>query len=239
VSIEQGVQVKDQWPDGKIVPSITGWTMIYPQLRASNPAALLDPDFRRALIMSIDREQLAETLAAGLAPVAHSIISPDDAAYAAVESSIVRWPYDVRRAAQLIEGMGFSKGQDGNPVQRLQDNEYRATYPGLELVNQPHGTEGIVNLLDSSAAPLPERNYRAPNKSRNRGQYVNLTYDALMERYLTTVPTAERMQMLGQILHQQLVMGLYYGVDAIMMANRLEQVPPGSGWNAHQWDLRR
>jgi peptide/nickel transport system substrate-binding protein len=287
VSIEQGIQVRDQWQDGKVIPSITGWTMMYPQLRSPNPAALLEPDFRRALIMSIDREQLAESLAAGLAPVAHSIIPPDDAVYPAIKDRIVQWPHDPRRATQILERMGFTKGpndtlRDTNneplaveirtttnqanqkaafavadafqrvgiagapvviPVQRLQDNEYRANYPGLELVNQPHSTEGIVNLLDSSAAPLPERNYRAPNKSRNRGAYVNPEYDRLMDRYLTTVPNAERMQVLGQIVHlqtdQQLVMGLYYSVDAIMVANRLRNIPPGSAWNAHSWEYVR
>lgn len=287
VSIEQGVQIRDQWAHGKVVPNITGWTMMYPQLRTPSPAALLEPDFRRALIQSIDRQQLAETLAAGMAPVADSIIPPDEASYSAIASRIVRWPYDPRRAVQLIESLGFSRGPDGTfrdatnerlsieirtttnqanqkatfavadafqriglgaapvviPVQRLQDNEYRANYPGLELVNQPHGTEGIANLLHSSAAPLPERNYRAPNKSRNRGSYLNPAYDALMDKYLTAVPWQERMQVLGEIVHMQtdlqLVMGLYYSVDAIMMANRLENVPPASGWNAHDWNIRR
>ncbi len=286
VSIEQGIQIRDQWQDGKIVPSITGWTMMYPQLRAPSPAALADAEFRRALIQAIDREQLAESLAAGLAPVADSIIPPDEAAYDSIKNRIVRWTYDPRRTAQLIEGMGFAKGPNGMyrdsggesltieirtttnqanqkaaaavgdafqrvgiggnpvviPVQRLQDNEYRATYSGLELVNQPDGTEGVVNLLDSSAAPLPERNFRAPNKSRNRGSYVNPAYDALMDRYVTTVPVAERMRALGQLVQlqtdQQLVMGLYYSVDAIMIANRLGNVPPGSAWNAHEWNIR-
>jgi peptide/nickel transport system substrate-binding protein len=287
VSIEQGIQVRDQWQDGKIVPSISGWTMMYPQLRVPSPAALTEADFRRALILSIDRQQMAETFTSGLAPEADSIIPPTAAEYAAIQSSIVRWPYDPRRAMQLIEAQGFQRGADGAfrdstnqplaieirtttneanqkasfavadafqrvgvqgdatviPVQRLQDNEYRANYPGLELVNQPDGVLGIENLLDSSAAPLPERSYRAPNKSRNRGAYVNPEYDALMDRYLTTVPMQERMQVLGQIIHQQtdlqLVMGLYYSADAIMMAKRLQNVPPASGWNAYQWDVTR
>jgi peptide/nickel transport system substrate-binding protein len=285
VSIEQGILVRDQWPDGKIVPSISGWTMMYPQLRVPNPAALLQADFRRGLIESIDRQQMAETFTAGLAPAADSIIPPNAAEYPAIQSSIVRWPYDPRRAMRTIEAQGFQRAADGLfrdaanqtlsieirtttneanqkaafavadafqrvgiaadavviPVQRLQDNEYRANYPGLELVNQPDGASGLQNLLDSSAAPLPERNYRAPNKSRNRGGYVNPQYDALMDRYLTTVPVQERMQVLGQIIHHQtdlqLVMGLYYSADAIMMAKRLQNVPAASGWNAHQWDV--
>ena len=128
------------------------------------------------------------------------------------------------------------------PVQLLQNREYRATYPGLELVNQPNGVSGIENLLHSSAAPTPERNYQAPSSSRNRGQYLNREYDAVMDRYRMTIPMGERLQILGEIVHHQtdlqLVTGLFYTADAIMIANRLQSVPPGSSWNAHLWEVR-
>ncbi|MPZ15980.1 MAG: hypothetical protein GEU73_16420 [Chloroflexi bacterium] len=285
VSIEQAVPVRDQWLDGKMIAHIDGWTMMYPQLRSPTPSSLGDPQFRRALISTIDRQQLADTLTAGLAPIADSIIAPVQPEYRSVEPSIVRYSYDPNRAAQLLEGMGLTKGADGTyhdaanqrisveirtttndanqkatlavadylqragigaepvviPVARLQDREYRSTYPGLELVNQPHGVDGFEDLLHSSAAPLPERNYRAPKSSRNRGAYMNPEYDALMERYKTTIPLQERMQVLGQLLHQQtdlqLVMGVFYTADAIMMANRLTDAPPATTWNAHEWDV--
>jgi ABC-type transport system substrate-binding protein len=268
-----------------MLPYTAGWTMMYPQLRAPVPPALGDPQLRRAIIMAIDRQQLAETLTAGLATVAHSIIAPDQAEYASIEKDIVRYDYDQRRSAQMIESLGFTRGQDGSfrdgagqplsvevrtttndanqkatfaiadylqragltaepfviPVQQLQNREFRATYPGLELVNQPAGANGFRNLLHSSAAPLPERNYRAPASSRNRGQYVNPDYDALMDQYNTTIPARERMQAMGQIIRQQtdqqLLMGIFYTVDAIMMANRLKNVPPASTWNAETWEV--
>ncbi len=286
VSVEQAVSTRDRWSEGKMVPYINGWTMMYPQLRAPTPALLGDPQFRRALTMAIDRQQLADILTAGLAPAADAIISPDQPEYPYVQSSIVRYPYDPARSGQILEGLGINKGADGMyssaggqrisieirtttndanqkamlavadgfqrvglgaepvviPVQRLQDSQYRATFPGLELVNQPHGADGFENLLHSANASIAERNYRAPTSSRNRGAYMNPDYDVLMERYTVTVPIAERMDVMAQLIRLQtdlqLVMGLYYSVDAIMMANKLQEVRPAATWNAHEWDVK-
>jgi len=286
VSIEQAIPVRDQWKDGSVVPYINGWTMMYPQLRAPSPAALADPQLRRALTHAIDRQQIADVLTAGLAQVADSIIAPNQPEYRFVDASISRFPYDVRRAAQLIESTGLVKGSDGFyrdaagqravveirtttndanqkatfaiadyfqragigaepvviPVARLQDREYRVTYTGLELVNQPHGPDGFEDLMLSSAAPLPERGYRAPNSNKNRGSYMNSDYDALMDRYKMTIPIADRMRVMAQLIQQQtdlqLAMGIFYTVDAIMVANRLDSVFPGSSWNAHAWDVK-
>jgi ABC-type transport system substrate-binding protein len=143
--------------------------------------------------------------------------------------------------ADFFQQVGVAADPVLIPVPRLSDAEYRATYPGLELVNQPHGVEGIENLLHSRAAPLPERNYQAAGSNKNRGQYVNPEYDALMDRYLTTIPPAERMGLLSQLVqHQteaQLVIGLFYSADAVMVAKRLQHVPPRTTWNAHTWDV--
>jgi peptide/nickel transport system substrate-binding protein len=286
VSIEQAIPVRDQWRDGTIVPYINGWTMMYPQHRAPSPMALGDAQFRRALTHAIDRQQIADTLTAGFAQVADSIIAPNQPEYRSVESSIARFPYDPRRSAQLIEGMGFVKAGDGFyrdpagqrpvveirtttndanqkstfaiadffqrvgigaepvviPVARLQDREYRVLYTGLELVNQPHGPDGFEDLMYSPAAPLPERGYRAPNSNKNRGSYINPEYDALMDRYKMTIPMADRMRVMAQLIQQQtdlqLVMGIFYTVDAIMMGNRVDGVQPGSSWNAQAWDTK-
>lgn len=61
----------------------------------------------------MDRQQLAEALQAGLSPVAHSSISPNEPEYKAIEGSIVTYDYDPRRAVQLIEGLGYTRGADG------------------------------------------------------------------------------------------------------------------------------
>jgi peptide/nickel transport system substrate-binding protein len=259
---------------------------MYPQLHHPAPAALGDPQLRRALVYAIDRQQIADELSAGYSPVAHSIIAPDQPQYAFVESSIVRYDYDPRRAVQLIEGLGFTRGPDGmfrdGNGERLtvkiqttvNDTSQKTTlaaadywqrigvtgdtmvlspaaggrpdrwaYTGFDLVNQGHGVDGITNLLHSSAAPLPERNYQAPAAARNRGSYVNPEYDVLMDRYLATIPVPERMQALAQLVRWQtdlqLVTGFFYSVNAILLSNRLENTHPGTGWNAHEWDVRR
>jgi ABC-type transport system substrate-binding protein len=107
-------------------------------------------------------------------------------------------------------------------------------------VNQTHGIEGITNLLYSPGAPLPERNYRAPNSNINRGAYVNPEYDALMDRFKSTIRTSDRIQLAAQLVQWQtdlqLVTGLVFATNAIMMSNRLQNALPGTTWNVHQWD---
>jgi ABC-type transport system substrate-binding protein len=119
----------------------------------------------------------------------------------------------------------------------------RYAYPGLDLTGQSDGVRGIKNLLHSSGAPLPERGYMAPLAPSNRGAYVNQEYDALMDRYLTTIPVPERMRLLAQLIHWQsdlqLVIPLFYTARGIVVANRLRNTTPGTSWNAHEWEIVR
>jgi peptide/nickel transport system substrate-binding protein len=286
LSIEQGLAIRDRWPEGQVLPYARGWTMMYPQVHRPSPAVIGDPQFRRALVHAVNRQELAETLTAGFAPVAHSIIPPDHASYRSVESSIVRYDFDPRKATSLIAELGLSRGSDGVfqdrngeplnaqiqttvndtnqktafaaasfwqqigiaaevktiPPSRVGVWEERYSYGGFDLVNQPHGTDGIRKLLHSSAAPLPERGYRAPNAPANRGSYVNPEYDQLLDRYLATIALPERLQLLAQLVHrqtnEQLVIGFFYSVNAVVMANRVQNATPGTSWNAHEWDVR-
>jgi peptide/nickel transport system substrate-binding protein len=286
VSVDQGISVRDRWREGTVVPWVNGWMMLYPQLRAPNPPILLDARFRRALIHSANREELAETLTGGVGPIAHSIIAPDHAEYPFVEGSIVRYEYDPRAAVQILEGMGLARGGDGifqANGQRISiqlrasslDSNQKAMiavadgftrigvgsepstirvnsvanpaddygFPGFRLASQDHGPDGIIDVLHSSAAPLPERDYRAPNAPKNRGSYVNPEYDAIMDRYKVTIPRAERMQALAELVHfqtdQALLFGLFHTANTVMIANHVQNVAPDSLWNAHQWDVSR
>jgi ABC-type transport system substrate-binding protein len=117
----------------------------------------------------------------------------------------------------------------------------RYSYPAFDLVNQGHGVRGLKSLLHSSAAPLPERNYTAPNAPSNRGSYVNPEYDALLDRYFTTIPRSDRMQALAQVIRWQtelqLVIGFFHSVNAVTITNRFQNAIPGTSWNAHEWDV--
>src|SRR5207247_1610200 len=73
-----------------------------------------DPHFRRAMLYAIDRQQLVEAIWSGQSTVANSYVSEDVPLYREViEPGVVKYGYDPRQAAQLIEGLGYSKHTDG------------------------------------------------------------------------------------------------------------------------------
>jgi peptide/nickel transport system substrate-binding protein len=113
LALEQAMVAKNQWKDGRVEIALAGWNVLFPQFINPNPAIVTNLQFRRALLHAIDRQQLVDTLNYGFAPVAHSYVSPVDPEYPHVDSSVVKYAYDPRRAAQLIEELGYSKGADG------------------------------------------------------------------------------------------------------------------------------
>ncbi len=113
LSLNEGVQLRDQWRNGKLEIAFAGWYAMYAQSIDPSPPMLADVRFRRAVVHAIDRQQLADALQAGLVPPAHSYVAPSAPEYARVESSIMRYDYDVRRTAQLLEELGYSRGPDG------------------------------------------------------------------------------------------------------------------------------
>jgi peptide/nickel transport system substrate-binding protein len=113
ISPELAVQTRQRWQDGEVRINPTGWVSIYPQMLNPSPAIVGDARFRRALVHAIDRQQLAETIMAGVVPVADTIVHPNQVEYRSIESSIARSEYDPRRASQMIEALGYSRGPDG------------------------------------------------------------------------------------------------------------------------------
>src|SRR5207253_578378 len=81
VSLEEAMQVRDQWRDGNVVISPSSWIVVFPQFINPNPPVIADVRFRRALTYALDRQQMTETLQAGLTPVAHSFLAPDEPEY--------------------------------------------------------------------------------------------------------------------------------------------------------------
>lgn len=288
LSVDQALQVRDQWTDGKVHIAPDGWTVVYPQHVNASPPIVTNVQFRKALMHAIDRQQLVDTLMSGIVPVAHTPLSPDTPEYAATESSIVRYDYDLQRAAQLIEGLGYTRGSDGMfrdatgqrlvfetrasaqrdihvktlfpvvdswqrlgltiesqviPAQRATDREEQATFPAFQLLRQPSGLERLV-AYHSAEARLPERNFTG----NNNGRYINADLDALVVRFVATMPRPERMAIAGQIVRhitdQLPVLPLFYDATPSLVRNRLHNVTPLTGsddgrqsWNVHQWDV--
>lgn len=284
LSLEQAVEVDQQW-DGGIVARPSNWIAHYPQHLTPNPVVVAQLEFRRALLHAMDRQQIANQLQGGRAQVAHTILSYSDGMYPAVESRIAKYPYDERKAQQLIEGLGYQRRADGfydsngrklaalesrtnagddlkekillstadywrrigldvdvviSPRQRASDREYRATYPGFDLVRQPFDP---IRFL-SREAPLPETSWRGNNRMR----YMNPQLDSLIDRYFTTIPLRERTDIVGQMMHilsdQAVALGTIYGAEPTLIGKRLVNVGTelaagaDETWNVHQWDVR-
>jgi peptide/nickel transport system substrate-binding protein len=114
LSLEQAVQVRDQWgTNGKLGVILSSWIAAYPQMQNPNPVHIADVRFRRALLHAINRQDLVESLQAGQSAVAHSYLSPREGEYADIERSIVKYEYDPRRAGEILEGMGFTRAAEG------------------------------------------------------------------------------------------------------------------------------
>jgi peptide/nickel transport system substrate-binding protein len=113
LSLEQSVQVRDQGWNGKLLPLPRGSVGAFPQFINPSPQVILEPNFRRALLLAVDRQLLVDTLQAGLTEIAHTNFTPTQPEYKDIENALVKYPFDQRRATQLVEGLGYTKGQDG------------------------------------------------------------------------------------------------------------------------------
>ena len=288
LSTEQGIQIRDQWREGKVELPPSGWLVVHPQLLNPTPTVLGNVQFRRALLHAIDRQALVDTVQYGVTSVAHSILDPDQPQYREIQQSVVRYEYDPRRAQQMIEALGNSRGADGVyrdsagarlsvelrtvpqntvyekgvlavadywqqagvgvdaqviAVQRARDREFRATFPAFEILGTPNDVVGALNL-HSVKARLPENDFVGSNYPR----YMNPEYDAIVDRYLVTIPKAERIQVLGQMIRhvadQVLAMGLFHDTTPFAIGSRLQNVAPGraagtsEAWNVAEWDVR-
>lgn len=112
-TVDQAVQLRDQWRDGTMRYEVQSWIAIHPQFISPSPPIVGDVQFRRALMHATDRQELVDSLQQGLGAVAHMYLAPSQGEYNEVEGSAVRYEYDPRRAAQLMEGLGYTKGVDG------------------------------------------------------------------------------------------------------------------------------
>ncbi len=282
---EQAITVRDQWKEGIVDAGLQSTTALFPQFISSQPPLLTDVRLRRVLLMALDRQQMVETFLASLVPVAHSLITPDEPDYEAVQPATVRYPHDPRRAMALLDDMGLTKGQDGFyidpstngrlsvevrtrthglrekvqqvianewgqvgivgqplvvPEQRVNDREYQSTFPGFYFRFAPPDQ---ITDWRSGEAPALENNF----VGRNTMRYRSPEFDALVVRFVSTIPRAERLQALGGIVQHTTApltpLPLYHEPEPVLISNRLTNVGGRHGtniqtWNAHEWDLK-
>jgi hypothetical protein len=88
-------------------------------------------------------------------------------------------------------------------------------------------------------APTPETRFVGSNYAR----YVNPEFDSPIDRFLTTVPKPQRMELLRQIVHhisdQLNLMGLFYDAEITLASHRVRHLTARETrlWNVHEWDI--
>jgi peptide/nickel transport system substrate-binding protein len=144
-----------------------------------------------------------------------------------------------------LQRIGVNAEMYNVPLQLIPDREHRANFPGFEIVGGGAGLAASeVRRYLSSSAPLPENGYRATG---NNARYMIPEFDALINRYLTTIPKAERLGYMREIVRHQTelvtAMGIFYQIRPTIATPRMLNITPGYdrgsvGWNARDWDVK-
>lgn len=118
ILFQQASILKQQWnspTSGTVMLNPTSLRYIQVQARPAylNPGALADVRVRKAILHLIDRPTLAQAIVEDQSMVADTIPPRTVPYYAAVERAITAYPFDARRADQLLMDAGFRKGADG------------------------------------------------------------------------------------------------------------------------------
>lgn len=125
------------------------------------------------------------------------------------------------------------------PNQRQGDLEYRSTNCCFENLQGGEGENGLI--ARQGPVRTAENNWRG-----HRTNYVNPDHIAMINRFLTTVPMNERIEIAGDLLHhltsQALVFGLYWVARPTVISNRVTgPVGRHTGatpvYNVTQWDI--
>ncbi len=111
----QAAQLIDAWQGGgRMDLTYSTWIALYPQFIDPNPAVILQLPFRQAVLHGTNRQELVDTLLPGQSSVADSWLLPNQPQYKEIEErNVIRFPYDPRKAMELISGLGYMRGSDG------------------------------------------------------------------------------------------------------------------------------
>jgi peptide/nickel transport system substrate-binding protein len=113
LSTEQGIQLRNSWPDGKVEFDYKSWLAFYGQYIDPNPAVVSDVRFHKAVMHALDRQQMVDALNYGVTRVAEISLDPRHPYYDRMLARAVRYDYNPRSAGQLLEQLGYTRGADG------------------------------------------------------------------------------------------------------------------------------
>ncbi len=110
-TVGQAKAAVDNWPDGRLeVSAFQSSRGIVPQFMNPDPPVQLDLRFRRALAHGFDKVVFNDVINVGLLPPpANSMLAIGSPEFPQIKDSIVEYPHDPRRSAQLLEEIGYRR----------------------------------------------------------------------------------------------------------------------------------
>jgi peptide/nickel transport system substrate-binding protein len=161
---QQASVLRERWTspnDGSIMLNPTSLRYMQYQSRAEyvNPKFMHDLRVRRALMHALDRANLAETMLEDQSMVADTVPPRTAPYYQQIDRVITKYPFDPRRAEQLLGEVGFTKGGDGiytSPTLGRFSLEVRGVSGGAEEQDTTIVADALHNFgLDTSIQLLP------------------------------------------------------------------------------------
>ncbi len=116
IDLPQATTAQREWaPRGGLLLSADVWRAVHAQFRPEyvNPRGTLDVRVRRALAHALDKQALNEALFEGQGIMSDTVFPPNHDSYAIIERAITKYPYDTRRAEQLMGEAGYVRDGDG------------------------------------------------------------------------------------------------------------------------------
>jgi ABC-type transport system substrate-binding protein len=126
------------------------------------------------------------------------------------------------------------------PEQLQGDRQYRAEFPAFEIKRSSSDLTELPRF-HSTQARTAQNGYRGAGGSlTNDPRYASPELDALSDRFVSTIPIDQRLQIAGQMIRHitesLVILGLYFDTEPTMVSNRLRNFN-GEVWNAHEWDI--
>ncbi len=118
IRFQQGMVVKREWAPRNggtvlVYPGLWRWVHVQQRPEYANPRSLLDVRVRKALNHGVDKQALSDVLFEGQGIMTETPIAPNADYFPQVDAASTKYPYDPRRAEQLLAEVGYTRGGDG------------------------------------------------------------------------------------------------------------------------------
>ncbi len=147
---EQAAFLAREWASsgrGAVIYFPTSTSTLSVQLRPEyqQTPALRDIRVRRAFAHTLDKQELVDALFEGQGRPSDTYIAPGSPAFAEVERTLLKYPYDSREAEQLMGEAGYRKDRDGIYANDAGDR----VQPGLWVTSGSQTERTMAILTDS------------------------------------------------------------------------------------------